>query len=648
MSNQIGASGLRYGGVKAVQPRDWHYFPRDPNQYDNGPEYRVGDEAQNTITKTIWQLVSLAGNATSAGALADWVMVTNGGGTVISLTGDTGGLIMPLAGNINVIGDGSTIIIDGTPSTHTLEASVFGGSAGQVLLGQGSSDIASWVTPTAGAGLTLVSNATTLEYALTGTVGTITSVQTANATPQFVLTGTTETVDFGISNLVLGSTLPSLTSGTNNVGVGYHALNAITSGYDNTSIGGYSSLLLTTGFRNVAIGDSSLGNLTAGSYNICIGSYNGNGYTGSESDNIIMGQGVVGTAGESGAIRIGNKAVVSSAYMAGIYGVTPGGTNQFVTVNSATGQLGSTTGGGGGGPSASLLGTQMSLNGAFPYTSWSAPFTGNTLTNQNTAQYSMPVGGIINNAYVNVGVNNSTIDVTITLNKNGSNTPLVITIPALTTGTFSDLIHSVSVVTGDKIQFEYSTISAGIGLLLNGTVSAEFSTSGGGGSTGALVLIQTKTASGVAELDFTTGITSTYNNYMLQLSNIVWSNSSASVTLGIQISTNGGSTYISTGYHKGNASSTATNIEITEFGVGGNTIFTNSKVELSNLTSGSGYVMGTVADSLSWVPATGSAPGSAFGGLYTASSSITVNAVRVVVSDGSNFSGTGSLYGYAM
>jgi len=43
-----------------------------------------------------------------------------GGGPIDTLTGNTGGAVSPLAGNINIVGDGLTLTVSGNPATHTL------------------------------------------------------------------------------------------------------------------------------------------------------------------------------------------------------------------------------------------------------------------------------------------------------------------------------------------------------------------------------------------------------------------------------------------------------------------------------------------------------------------------------------------------
>lgn len=67
-------------------------------------------------------------------------------------------------------------------------------------------------------------------------------------------------------------------------------------------------------------------------------------------------------------------------------------------------------------------------------------------------------------------------------------------------------------------------------------------------STG-LVLLETKTASASASLAFTTSITSTYNNYLVVLEDLLPATNG--VDLLLQVSTDGGSTYLATNYTGG-------------------------------------------------------------------------------------------------
>ncbi len=218
-------------------------------------------------------------------------------------------------------------------------------------------------------------------------------VVTANSTPVFAgNAGTfTETLDFNLSNLVLGSSLPSVTGGAQNVGVGSLVLNSVTSGSQNTAVGyragtsittaptntlvgAFAGNAITTGASNTAVGQSALqvfttgaanagsnaafgigalgtlltgvrntgiaggSGILTGSYNIFLGQANGTGssgnnYTGAESANILIGS--LGTLGESNTIRIGSAGSGTGQqnrfFAAGIDGVNVGSVATVVT-----------------------------------------------------------------------------------------------------------------------------------------------------------------------------------------------------------------------------------------------------------------------------------------------------------------------------
>lgn len=201
------------------------------------------------------------------------------------------------------------------------------------------------------------------------------TIITANSTPKFLGTPGTETLDFGLANLVLGSSLPSITSGTSNTGLGRSVLSSITSGVSNTCIGissgsllqngqqnvaiGASTLLntsssnfsvacgtsclasLTSGDNNTACGDTALSSLVSGHDNSCFGNDAGTNYTGAESSNLMLAH--KGVLGESNTIRIGTQGSGSGqqnlCFVAGITAVTVAGSAP-VGVNT-NGQLSS-------------------------------------------------------------------------------------------------------------------------------------------------------------------------------------------------------------------------------------------------------------------------------------------------------------------
>ncbi len=191
---------------------------------------------------------------------------------------------------------------------------------------------------------------------LNGNSGTATpsggaiSVITANATPKFVGSGSTLTLDFGLTNIILGSS-GSITSGTSNSGLGDFVLAATNVGISNTAAGVSSMQNNTTGSSctalgtssltsfnpggvivvqalNTCVGFSALSQLVSGIYNTVMGPQSGINYTTSESSNVLISN--AGTISESNVIRIGTQGSgngqQNKAFLAGVTGVTVTGT----------------------------------------------------------------------------------------------------------------------------------------------------------------------------------------------------------------------------------------------------------------------------------------------------------------------------------
>ena len=164
-----------------------------------------------------------------------------------------------------------------------------------------------------------------------------------NGSGNYTLTTATNNVALG------GSSLSSLTDGDYNSALGFGALNSCTSGSRNSCNGFNGLTLLTTGNYNTTVGSNVLFRLLTGSNNVGIGTDNGSGtgwsgqaYTSSESSNIVIQNS--GVVGESNKIRIGTDGSgtgqQNATYIAGIYGVTPGGTKNIALIDSNH-QLGS-------------------------------------------------------------------------------------------------------------------------------------------------------------------------------------------------------------------------------------------------------------------------------------------------------------------
>lgn len=254
-------------------------------------------------------------------------------------------------------------------------------SNGQLLIGANSAPFIRVGTITSLDGTLLITNGPgTIDISAsdTGDVQTITgntggaispasgtiNVITSNSTVVFAGSGNTETQDFGITNLSLGTSQParttavftaslgsgalqSITSGSQDTAVGYQAGQSLTTGSNNTFIGYFAGRLATTGTSNtalgatalaaytsgaanagsnLAIGSGSLTNLVTGTNNTAIGNSAGNAYTGSESSNVVIGS--VGVLGESNIIRIGTQGSSTGqqtdCYLAGVLRTSSG------------------------------------------------------------------------------------------------------------------------------------------------------------------------------------------------------------------------------------------------------------------------------------------------------------------------------------
>ncbi len=305
----------------------------------------------------------------------------------------------PAAGVSSVSG-GNNITITGTATNPIVNVS--GTTIHDVLLGNATGSINSLANGTTGQVLTAVTGADPAWTAIPGTFANSFPTDSGTATPSagvlniiagnstqnsgssVLFTGSGNTVTLNVTdannNTVIGKLAGSstfTTSGSSSsVAIGYNAMhsgqnvtNCVAIGYNalqtanfgpqgvvaigrscgasiinasqGTMIG--SECFSNGNGSNTCVGYQTLKNSTSGNGNICLGNQAGLNYTGSESDNILIGHaGVVTT--DSGVIRIGTSGTQTSAFMAGIASVAVSNLN-IVTINTATGQLGSASAG---------------------------------------------------------------------------------------------------------------------------------------------------------------------------------------------------------------------------------------------------------------------------------------------------------------
>jgi len=253
------------------------------------------------------------------------------GGLLTTLTGNTGGAVSGTAGNINVIGDGATITVTGNPGTSTLTVSLVGGGIGAQSF------------PT--------DDGTATEAA--GILNIIADNASLNAGATVLFSGASNTITLDVSddddNTIIGSDSGNLTYTPGvalaNTVCGSTSLRGLTTGSNNSVFGSFSASLITTGLANTIIGEGSGISITTGNRNLIVGSVTGNAYTSTESNNIIIGNLVTGTLGESNALRIGlstgaGNGQINKTFIQGIRGITPAAGNGVPVFIDSNGQLG--------------------------------------------------------------------------------------------------------------------------------------------------------------------------------------------------------------------------------------------------------------------------------------------------------------------
>ena len=337
-------SPLSYIGANALQPTDFVTKPRDPVSSDS-KNFQLGTWWLNTtpynaslLNYKLWYLASLSGN------VAVWILVGGGSGTVLGLTGNSGGFVMPTLGNINVVGDGTTINVVGTPGTSTLTISTIGSDADTFP-----TDFTGPALPTAGVlniygGVSTDPEQVALVYRqnIHTAAATNTVFIKLNDSMSFPATNTAGTAGVIYSGGVATGNRFIHNYGTNNAFVGLGAGNfnlTVGSAVQNVGIGSGTLASITTGASNVAVGFNALNAITSGNINCALGVSAGSGLTVANSNNIMIVNN--GTAGDSGRIRIGTNAIHTTAFVAGIDGVNVGSVAKVVTM--ASDQLGTAT-----------------------------------------------------------------------------------------------------------------------------------------------------------------------------------------------------------------------------------------------------------------------------------------------------------------
>lgn len=187
----------------------------------------------------------------------------------------------------------------------------------------------------------------------TGNINVISNVASNNSGQTVLFSGTANTLTLNVTDINLNTCVgnlcgaPTMVGGVNSI-FGSNNCVLITTANNTTVIGNSIFNSLTSGPNNIGIGWSvghGNGPGTYG-YNIFIGNTTGVDYTTTESSNILINN--AGTIGDNHVIRIGTQGSGNSqqnkVYISGITGVTVSNSKPVV-FDTSTGQLGEGSGG---------------------------------------------------------------------------------------------------------------------------------------------------------------------------------------------------------------------------------------------------------------------------------------------------------------
>lgn len=278
-----------------------------------------------------------------------------------TLTGNTGDIVSPQVGNINILGS-DHLSVAGSDLTATLTISMDGEIADTYTTDSGNAVPATNILNVLGGdniNTTGVGNTITIKL----DESIVQPVTSSDGLQGLYSLGANRFMHGrGTLNTFLGQSAGSLSltvaTAVNNVGLGANVLTSIATSTYTTAAGSNSAALLSGGSGNTFYGSGSGSALVNGSNNTLISKDSGSTYTTNESSNICIGN--VGVIADANTIRLGTSGggagQQNKIYIAGAYGVTPGGTINIALVDS-NGQLGSvlTLGVGQGGTGAITL-----------------------------------------------------------------------------------------------------------------------------------------------------------------------------------------------------------------------------------------------------------------------------------------------------
>lgn len=293
-------SPKQYLGVRPINPPNVIYADRAPTSTDKA--YVRGDLWEDLTGLASWQY---AGGGV-------WIALGTGAvGGVVTLTGDSGGPISPIAGNIDILG-GSGVSVVGTAGTLTISLTGGGTAMDSFVPDTGTNP----VVPTALGAVTMAGTAN--QITTTGGLNTLTfSIPATLVAPGSIASTTTLTSGTSLSvttSAVIGTTLTAtggLTTLAALTQVGTASINASGAAVTTIGTGGTGAVNIGNATGNTAVTGSLTATTTLTATLGAITATNGNVVLGT-SGNKILSTSVASTT-TAGANSFGKVTLVAGA-----------------------------------------------------------------------------------------------------------------------------------------------------------------------------------------------------------------------------------------------------------------------------------------------------------------------------------------------
>lgn len=330
----LSRASRQYLGVRAILPPDLQTANRAPTSSDRA--YVKGTLWLDTTASTAWMWPG-SGN---------WISLGSGTtGAIVTLTGDTGGAISPVAGNIDIVG-GDGVVVDGTAGTLTISLTG-GGIAMDSFVPDAGTDP---VVPTALGAVTMAGTAN--QITTTGGLNSLTfSVPATFIAPGSIASTTTLTAGSSLAvttSAVIGTTLTAtggLTTLAALTQVGTTLINASGAAVTTIGTGGTGAVNIGNATGNTAVTGSLTASTTLTATSGAITATNGNFVLGTLGNKVIVPTGSNASAGVSGVmsgtpgeVTVATTACSATAivfYCRATTGGTPG--NVSITAQDGTG-----------------------------------------------------------------------------------------------------------------------------------------------------------------------------------------------------------------------------------------------------------------------------------------------------------------------